>query len=175
MGLRSIARFPCFLVEPSMNEKMHIRFLRPFKIARESCSVNWKRTKLRFVQSYPNLRATFTPWRTCFMWLWLLIQLAPFQPTFNRAWALESGTSNGPVSAEEGRILWQDGRKAFNEGNYKDAVSHLQRLIDRYPGFSGYLEAHLYLGRSLMLVGRPEDAEAPLKYYINATGNRPLG
>src|SRR6185437_5970364 len=64
---------------------------------------------------------------------------------------------------------------AFQEGHYQDAINSLQRLVDRYPGYPGYLEAHRYLGRSLMLVNRPADAEKPLRSYINATGDRKLG
>jgi len=113
------------------------------------------------------------------MWLWLLIQLAPVRlpPVINHAAAaeLENPTSSGPVSAEEARIIWQDGKKAFEDGRYQDAATRLQRLVDRYPGYPGYLEAHRYLGRSLMLLGRARDAEEPLKAYVNATGDRPLG
>ena len=45
-------------------------------------------------------------------------------------------TSNGPTSPQEADILWNDGQKAFEKGQYQDAINDLQRLVDRYPGFT---------------------------------------
>ena len=108
------------------------------------------------------------------MLLWLLIALGTLVslvPT--SAYAVETG--NGPTSQQESDILWTDGQKAFDTGAYQDAVNDLSRLVDRYPGSTGYLEAHRLLGRSLMLLGRTAEAIAPLQAYITATGNRELG
>jgi tetratricopeptide (TPR) repeat protein len=90
--------------------------------------------------------------------------------TLESAWAVD--TSNGPVSDSEASLLWTDGKKAFEEGRYQDAVNSLQRLVDRYPGHTGYLEAHRYLGRSLQLLGKPALALRPLQDYIGATSDR---
>lgn len=107
------------------------------------------------------------------MWLWLLIQLATPDTFLPAAFAVE--TSNGPTSEAEAKILWSDGEKAFDQGNYQDAVNDLKRLLDRYPGNTGYLEAHRLLGRALMQLGRYNEAVTPLKAYISAAGDRELG
>jgi tetratricopeptide (TPR) repeat protein len=108
------------------------------------------------------------------MWLWLLIALLPINPLgVKTTYAIE--TSNGPTSSQEADILWNDGQKAFDNGQYQDAINLLQRLVDRYPGHSGYLEAHRLLGRSLMMMGRYEEALDPLRAYVHATGTREEG
>jgi tetratricopeptide (TPR) repeat protein len=114
------------------------------------------------------------------MLLWLLIALAPNSQT--QALALELvpsaqavETANGPTSQQEADILWTDGQKYFDAGKYQDSVNSLSRLVDRYPGATGYLEAHRLLGRSLMMLGRYSEAAPLFESYINATGNRELG
>jgi tetratricopeptide (TPR) repeat protein len=107
------------------------------------------------------------------MWLWLLIALGSSNFSLAPAYAVD--TSNGPTSQQEASILWSDGQKAFESGNYQDAVNNLSRLVDRYPGSPGYLEAHRLLGRSFMLLGRYSEALAPLQAYIADTGTSESG
>lgn len=109
------------------------------------------------------------------MWLWLLIPTLSLLPSFvpapsSIAYAVETG--NGPSSQQEAEILWQDGQKAYEDGRYQDAVNNLERLLARYPGSTGYLDAHRLLGRSFMELGRNEEAVKPLKDYISAAGTR---
>ena len=83
--------------------------------------------------------------------------------------ATTSPTSVGPTSPEEARLLLSDGNDAFEARNYEDAAVKLKRLVARYPGYPGYLPAHLTLGRALLALNRPEEAVAPLKYYVSAS------
>jgi len=80
-----------------------------------------------------------------------------------------SPSSAGPAYPEEARILWEDGQKAHQEGRHQDAVNALQRLVDRYPGYEGYLNAHLMLAKSRLELGTPKLAIAPLRYFIGAS------
>lgn len=80
-------------------------------------------------------------------------------------------TSVGPTSAEERALLWKEGKAAHLAGNHVEAVRLLQRLVDRYPSAPGYLDAHLLLGRSLLALGDPKAAVAPLKYFIQGSSN----
>lgn len=112
------------------------------------------------------------------MWLWLLtqtalqasaLQLPNFIPQ-----AFAQDTSSGPTSQEEGDILWKDGEAAFKNEDYTKAITLLQRLVDRYPGHNGYLEAHRYVGRAYLFTHQAEKSIAPFEYYITATGDRNL-
>jgi hypothetical protein len=117
------------------------------------------------------------------MWLWLLIQTALLQSFIP---AVEQGlpafipstdaaeTSVGPTSDAEAALLWRDGQAAFKTEDYVQAIVLLQRLVDRYPGAQGYLEAHRYLGRAYLFTNQADKSVAPLKYYIAATSDRAL-
>jgi tetratricopeptide (TPR) repeat protein len=112
------------------------------------------------------------------MWLWLLTQTAlqtsALQlPNFLPA-ALAQETSSGPTSEEEAAILWKDGEAAFKAEDYTKAITLLQRLIDRYPGHPGYLEAHRYVGRAYLFTHQADKSVKPFEYYIGATGDRNL-
>jgi hypothetical protein len=114
------------------------------------------------------------------MWLWLLTQTAlqasALQlPDLLLRQASAQETSSGPTSEEEAGILWKDGEAAFKNEDYTKVIPLLQRLIDRYPGHAGYLEAHRYLGRAYLFTHQAGKSVAPFKYYITATGDRGLG
>jgi len=115
------------------------------------------------------------------MWLWLLIQTALFQSadltslqliSFQEVRAAE--TSTGPTSQEEADVLWNDGKSAYDAEEFAKAIPLFQRLVDRYPGFSGYLEAHRYLGRAYLFNDQAKMSIPPLRYYITATADREL-
>jgi TolA-binding protein len=124
------------------------------------------------------------------MWLWLLIQTALLQSadlTQHTSavihWILEvpgiqnvnaAETSTGPTSPEEASVLWNDGKSAFDAEDYAKSIPLFQRLVDRYPGSSGYLEAHRFLGRAYLLNDRAKDSIDPLRYYISAASDREL-
>jgi tetratricopeptide (TPR) repeat protein len=113
------------------------------------------------------------------MWLWLLTQTAlqasALQlPNLIIPQALAQDTSSGPTSEEEAGILWKDGEAAFKSEDYPKAITLLQRLVDRYPGHEGYLEAHRYVGRAYLFNHQAEKSIAPFQYYITATGDRNL-
>jgi tetratricopeptide (TPR) repeat protein len=113
------------------------------------------------------------------MWLWLLTQTAlqasALQlPNTIIPQALAQETSSGPTSEEEAGILWKDGEAAFKSEDYPKAINLLQRLVDRYPGHAGYLEAHRYVGRAYLFSHQAEKSVAPFQYYITATGDRTL-
>jgi tetratricopeptide (TPR) repeat protein len=119
------------------------------------------------------------------MWLWLLTQTALLQSlpvaeiqitsAFFSSFcplAQAADSSVGPTSNEEAIILWKDGDAAFKAEDYTKAINLLQRFVDRYPGYEGYLEAQSDLGRAYLLSKQPEKSLKPLEYYILATGNR---
>jgi TolA-binding protein len=109
------------------------------------------------------------------MWLWLLIQTALLQSAdFTIPQAIAADTSTGPTSPEEADVLWNDGKAAFDAGDYTKAITHLQRLVDRYPGSSGYLEAHRYLGRAYLFNDQAKESIPAFRYYISATASRDL-
>ena len=99
------------------------------------------------------------------MWLWLLITLSLD--------SFATPSSNGPATTEEAHVLWQDARQETQGKEFKEAVPKLQRLIDRYPSYEGFTEAHFLLGSALLSLGRPSEAQAPLRYYIQALGKTP--
>ncbi|MGZ3688646.1 MAG: tetratricopeptide repeat protein, partial [Bdellovibrionota bacterium] len=111
------------------------------------------------------------------MWLWLwavLIFTTSHNPLAAEAKAPPiPPTSVGPTSAEEAEVLWREGRNSFDAGEYRDAVSDLQRLIDRYPGFAGFREAHLLVGRARLKLGEPARAIAPIQFYIQGAAEDP--
>ncbi|MEK6706737.1 MAG: tetratricopeptide repeat protein [Bdellovibrionota bacterium] len=102
------------------------------------------------------------------MFRWLLIFLILWCAPLNGASALEP-SSVGPAYPEEAGILWRDGKSAFGSSNFDLAIQKLTRLVDRYPGYDGYLEAHYLLGKSLAETHKHQKALEPLKYYIEAS------
>lgn len=108
------------------------------------------------------------------MWLWRSIKIC------NRASAPESiltgvllsllgssflaqpsyaiPTSSGPTSADEARIIWQEGKQAYLESRYLDVAHYLQRLVDRYPGHSNGDEATELLGVAYYHLNQPARA-----------------
>ena len=81
-----------------------------------------------------------------------------------------SQLSAGPVSSEEAKILWQDGKKAYDQGQDEDAISRLERFVARYPGYPQYFEARHILARAYLRQHAPEKAKAELKDLVNAPG-----
>ncbi|OFZ19631.1 MAG: hypothetical protein A2X94_17470 [Bdellovibrionales bacterium GWB1_55_8] len=75
----------------------------------------------------------------------------------------------GPRSSVEAEVLWKQGKEAYHQEKYAEAARELQRFVDRYPGATGYLEAHLLLGRSLLKTGNPARAIPPLRYVTSAS------
>ncbi len=45
-------------------------------------------------------------------------------------------------------------------------------MIDRYPGYEGYLDAHLDLGRALLKLDDPVRATPLLEYYVSSTSTQ---
>jgi tetratricopeptide (TPR) repeat protein len=92
------------------------------------------------------------------------------------AWVASAGadteptSSSGPVSAEEGALLWKDGSAAFERGADAEAIPMLERFVARYPGYPGYVDAKRMLGRAYLRTQAPEKARAPLKAFILARG-----
>jgi hypothetical protein len=80
-------------------------------------------------------------------------------------------TSRGPVSEEEGNILWQDGQSDAAAGLCADAVPLLERLVDRYPAHPGYVKAHLLLGECLIKLDDARAAVAPLRYFTSGSAS----
>lgn len=105
------------------------------------------------------------------MWQWLLILLlisAQSSIAASPQTQLEA-SSRGPVSDEEARLLWKEGKEALGALKFQDAANSLQRLIHRYPGYEGYRPAHFLLAQALMELGRAKEAIAPLKSFIEST------
>jgi tetratricopeptide (TPR) repeat protein len=103
------------------------------------------------------------------MWLWLSAALILF-PSYN---SMGAPTSLGPTSKGEAQLLLKEGRAALRDARYQDAENYLKRLVDRYPGDQGYLEAHNLLGTALVRADKPKEAVPLLKDYISATGANP--
>ncbi len=82
-----------------------------------------------------------------------------------------TGSESGAVSDAEAALLLTEGKKAFAARKFERAASRFQRLVDRYPGYQGYLEAHLTLGQALLALERPGKAITPLKYYVLGVRN----
>jgi len=95
------------------------------------------------------------------MWLKLFVSVL--------CMSANAASYHGPKSNFEAKLLWEEGRKLFEENKFDDASKALQRLVDRYPGKKGYLEAHELLGESYLSLGLFESALTPLKYFIEAT------
>src|SRR5690242_3498514 len=97
------------------------------------------------------------PWRTFFMWPWLLApclilnnsicSFAGEKTNPAKAEPPIHASSTGPTSRQDADIVWKEGREAFDRGDFDTAAFQLQRLVDRYPGERGYLDAHLILGK----------------------------
>src|SRR6476620_2157108 len=80
--------------------------------------------------------------------------------------------SVGALSEKEASFHWSQGESAFQKGQYQEAVNHLQRLVERYPGKTGFIQAHFYLGKALLELGKPREAIEKLKYFISSTRQR---
>jgi tetratricopeptide (TPR) repeat protein len=93
----------------------------------------------------------------------------PAQDPSGSSKSSNSVNSAGAASDAEAALLLAEGRKAFAAKKHERAASRFQRLVDRYPGYPGYLEAHLRLGQSLLALGRADRAITPLKYYVQGT------
>lgn len=77
-----------------------------------------------------------------------------------------AGARPGSVrSSEEGRGLFTSAMRAYVDRNYDEAVVLLQRFLKTEPSAA---DANFYLGVTLLLQGRPDQAFAPLK---TAAGN----
>ncbi len=127
------------------------------------------------------------------MWHWLWIAtlsctelLTPGSPA--TAWAAPPSTqaaqkqpsplpltpeAQGPRSAEESSLLWGDGKKAFDQARWPDAIRLLRRLTSRYPTHPQATEAHLLLGRALLQSGNASEAIVSLRHFIEARGTSP--
>lgn len=111
------------------------------------------------------------------MWRWLLISVCVLEgvgaafPLPGPSLALAAiTTGQGTRNAEEASVLWREGQADFEGGRFLEAIHHLQRLVDRYPGSPSYTEAHLLLGKAYLESGKPAKALKPLKYYLEAQG-----
>lgn len=74
----------------------------------------------------------------------------------------------GPVSESEAALLWKDGRADFEKKDFESAIPRLRRLIDRYPGYRGFQEAHRMLGISYLETDRAKEALPVLKAYAGS-------
>ncbi|HLD99675.1 MAG TPA: tetratricopeptide repeat protein [Bdellovibrionota bacterium] len=99
---------------------------------------------------------------------WLLILIIA-SSAINHSLSHAADTSTGPAAPADAEILWNDGKAAFERGDFETAAYALKRIVDRYPGYPGYLEAHRLLGESFLRLDKPKAAIAPLKYYISGT------
>ena len=79
-------------------------------------------------------------------------------------------TSAGTSAPEAAPVLWEEGKAAFDRGRYRSSIFFLKRLVDRYPGAPGYLEAHRMLGNAYIELKRPDLGIAPLRHYAEALG-----
>ncbi len=85
-----------------------------------------------------------------------------------------SDTSTGPTSKTEATLLWGQGKQAFEQGRYGEAVAPLKRLIHRYPAIPNYIRAHYMLGVSQLHSAHTQDAVKSLRYYISSIGSKSL-
>ncbi|MGK5088647.1 hypothetical protein WDW86_13900 [Bdellovibrionota bacterium FG-2] len=99
------------------------------------------------------------------MLLWLLFLTLQFNPSRP---AFAGQPSVGSSSREEGELLWNAGKAAFDKKDFQGVVNQLDRFVARYPGFPYYLEAHLILGEALLKLNRSKQAIRPLKYFVSA-------
>lgn len=76
----------------------------------------------------------------------------------------------GPTSAQEAKILWQDGKSAYDHGMDEDAIPKLERFVARYPGYPAYLEARHVLAQAYLRQREPAKAKTELKAFIQAQG-----
>ncbi|HSR51220.1 MAG TPA: hypothetical protein VLV83_10360 [Acidobacteriota bacterium] len=94
---------------------------------------------------------------------------------FGLTLALLAAGLNGSLMAQRYRQWlepYQEGKKAFEEGNYAEAAAHFQRALNaddkaspRKPTYGNFDEAyfpHLYLGVSLYHLGRFQEAQTRL-------------
>jgi len=96
---------------------------------------------------------------------------APFPDLAGAAEPPQAQTSRGPVSEEEGDLLWNDGREAAEAGRCAEAAPKLQRLVDRYPGHAGYVLAHLLLGQCLLQLDDFNAAIASLRFFTSGSAS----
>lgn len=82
-------------------------------------------------------------------------------------------TAVGPRRGDEAQFLIDDARESTKNGDLDTAARDLDRLIARYPGTPGYLQAHLQLGEVQILRQKPALAVAPLKVYVQAMASDP--
>lgn len=80
-------------------------------------------------------------------------------------------SSIGPTSKEEAQVIWTNGKKAFQNEQWQEAVNYLTRYIDRYPAAPNFSEAHLLLGKALLFLARPKEAIKPIRYFISFNQN----
>src|SRR5262249_2092145 len=71
------------------------------------------------------------------------------------------------------QLLLRDGKKYYEHGQYSESAWAFERLTNKFPAAPGYLEAHLYLGKSRLQLNQYEGAVPPLKYYIQVAGRSP--
>ena len=74
----------------------------------------------------------------------------------------------GSASSEEANLIWQRAQASFQSEHFSEAIAPLKRLVDRYPGHPGFLEAHRLLGISYLKTGKPGEALKPLRYFAEA-------
>jgi hypothetical protein len=82
-----------------------------------------------------------------------------------------SAVTAGPTSDEEAAVLWKDGKSDFEHGLDEDAIPKLERLVARYPGYPGFIEAHRMLARAYLRTGQPAKAKPLLQAYIQGQGH----
>lgn len=125
-------------------------------------------------------------------WLWIIISLLDSSFAFGEkpeGAPAPSATPDAPVATPvspspspspsasasavqtEADLLWQRGRKAFEKGEYRSAISSLSRLVERTPSHGSALDAHRLLGISHLKLGNTKEAVAPLQHFIEAKGN----
>lgn len=80
-------------------------------------------------------------------------------------------TSLGPTSPEEAQFLWKESQTALRELRYQDAVTLLQRYVDRYAGEPNTLKAHALLGKALLEIGEPKKAISVLRDFLGSSQN----
>jgi hypothetical protein len=102
------------------------------------------------------------------MWRWPLVLLALASVPSISSYAAETGSAS--PSASESEIIWKEALAAYEAKDFVLASTHWARLIDRFPGATGYLKAHLYLGICHIEMKQAAKALAPLRYYVNTAG-----